>query len=297
MKYDLPLKIKDRLKENYSLSKQTWFQTGGKADYFYQAKDSQDLKNILNILPIDVPIYILGAGSNLLIRDGGFRGIIIKLGKGFNNLNIKNDIIVAGSAILDTTLSKYALQNSIKNLEFLIGIPGKIGGAVKMNSGCFGMEIKDIINGVVVINRNGEEIYLEKDSLNFQYRGSSVDQNTIIKEIFFEVNYGNQKEILQKMNEIINKRELTQPIKTKTGGSTFKNPKGYYASKLIDESNCKGLKVGGAMVSNKHANFIINQDNATAKDIEDLGKIIIDKVKNKFSVQLEWEIKIIGSDI
>ena len=159
------------------------------------------------------------------------------------------------------------------------------------------MEIKDIINGVVVINRNGEEIYLEKDSLNFQYRGSSVDQNTIIKEIFFEVNYGNQKEILQKMNEIINKRELTQPIKTKTGGSTFKNPKGYYASKLIDESNCKGLKVGGAMVSNKHANFIINQDNATAKDIEDLGKIIIDKVKNKFSVQLEWEIKIIGSDI
>ena len=297
MKYDLPLKIKDRLKENYSLSKQTWFQTCGKADYFYQAKDSQDLKNILNILPIDVPIYILGAGSNLLIRDGGFRGIIIKLGKGFNNLNIKDDIIVAGSAILDTTLSKYALQNSIKNLEFLIGIPGKIGGAVKMNSGCFGMEIKDIINGVVVINRNGEEIYLEKDSLNFQYRGSSVDQNTIIKEIFFEVNYGNQKEILQKMNEIINKRELTQPIKTKTGGSTFKNPKGYYASKLIDESNCKGLKVGGAMVSNKHANFIINQDNATAKDIEDLGKIIIDKVKNKFSVQLEWEIKIIGSDI
>lgn len=294
MNFNFTNKFQSKFEYDYSLSKLTWFKTGGNVKGYSYINNTEDLKEILLKIPNEIQIFVLGAGSNVLIRDNGFEGIVIKLGKEFNKIKIKDEKIYAGSGVLDSNLSKFALENSLKNLEFYSGIPGTLGGAIKMNAGCYGSETKNVIEGVKVLNRNAEEKLLKNFELGFDYRSSFISKDTIITEIIIPCNKGNKKDIKYRMEEIISKRENTQPLRVKTGGSTFKNPKGFFAAKLIEDSGCKGLQVGDAIVSEKHANFIINTNKASAKNIEDLGKKIIDRVFSKFNILLDWEIKIIG---
>jgi len=278
---------------DYEIYKYTWFRTGGIADCFCLVNDENELVKILNQID-NIPYFIIGAGSNLLVRDGGFKGLIIKLGKNFNKIEYTNNNLTVGASILDINLSKFALSNSIKNFEFFSGIPGSIGGAIKMNAGCFNSETKDFLRNITVINNLGQKKMVNSSELQFSYRESNLEKTDIVISAEFEVQKGEKEEIQEKLNKIKYTRENTQPIKFKTSGSTFKNPKDYYAAKLIEESGCKGLKNGGAIISDIHSNFIINFDNATATDIENLGKIIIEKVYKKFGITLDWEIKIIG---
>ncbi|PPR42335.1 MAG: UDP-N-acetylenolpyruvoylglucosamine reductase [Alphaproteobacteria bacterium MarineAlpha5_Bin11] len=294
MKYNLPNNLKSKIYEDFNISKLTWFQTGGNVDIFCVVENIYDLKVILSYLPKDVKIFILGSGSNILVRDGGFNGVVFKLGKGFKNLSINNDSVISGSAVMDATLANFALKNSVLGLEFYVGIPGSVGGAIQMNSGCYGSETKDVVKEVCVIDRFGEEKIISLNELNFRYRGSSIEKYGIVKEVYFKKNIGNVADIKSKMNEIINKRRFSQPLGKKTGGSTFKNPEGMFAAKLIEESDCKGLQSGRAIISDKHSNFIINQGDATSSDIEILGRKVQEKVYKKFNVKLEWEIRIIG---
>ena len=285
-----------KIKYDFELSKYTWFQTGGKALCYCLINNSIDLQYILKQIPKETPLFILGAGSNLLVRDGGFNGIVIKLGKDFRKISNEKNKIIVGASVLDSVLSKFALNNSIKNLEFFSGIPGTVGGAIKMNAGCFGYETKDCIEKFSVINRLGiKKIYSKKDA-NFNYRTSSVTDDLIIESAVFVSKKGDKDQINSKMIDIINQRERSQPLKTKTGGSTFKNPKNLFAAKLIEESNCKGLSYGDAIVSEKHSNFIINTGNASANDIESLGEKVRERVYRKFNILLDWEIKIIGTN-
>jgi len=291
---ELSKSLKSKFIFDYDTKNITWFKAGGKADVYCLVDNISDLQIILKNIE-NIPFVVVGAGSNLLVRDSGYKGIIIKLGKMFNNINLNNSKIIAGASILDSNLSKFALLNSIKNLEFYSGIPGSIGGAIKMNAGCFGYETKDIVNKVTIIEKNGKIKNLENKSLNFGYRNSNINEEIIIS-VEFNAEYGEKDLIQKKIQEIKDIRNRSQPIKNKTGGSTFKNPKNYYAAELIEKSGCKGLKVGDAIVSNKHSNFIINSNNASATDIENLGKMIVDKVYKNFNVILDWEIKIIGED-
>ena len=287
--------LKSKFVFDYDIYKSTWFRTGGKTDIFCLVNDENELEIILENIE-NVPYFIIGAGSNLLIRDGGYKGIIVKLGKSFNNLSIREDKIFAGASILDTNIAKFALLNSIKDLEFFSGIPGTIGGAIKMNAGCFGSETKDVLKEFSIFKRNGERKTLTNKEIDFSYRNSNLSDNDIVTSVKLKAEIGEKNEIESKIKEIKLIRETSQPIKTKTGGSTFKNPKGRFAAKLIELADCKGLTFGDAAVSTKHSNFLVNLGKATAKDIETLGKIIQEKVMKKLNIFLEWEIKIIGEN-
>ena len=295
MKLNFPNNLKSKIHYDFNLSKSTWFQTDSKVDIFCNVYDTTELKQILKAIPEEIPILIIGVGSNILIRNGGFRGVIIKLVKDFSKISINEKSLIVGSGVLDSTLAKFSYENSIKNLEFYIGIPGTIGGAIKMNAGCYGNETKDVVKKVIIIDRFGSEKELYIDDLKFNYRSSIIDDTSIVKEVFFNLEKGEKEKIKSEMNSIINKRHISQPLNQKTGGSTFKNPPGLFAAKLIEDSGCKNLQIGDAKVSDKHANFLINLNNASAKDIEELGNKIRDRVYKKFSVLLEWEIKIFGN--
>ncbi len=285
--------LKSKFYYDYNASSLTWFRAGGKAEIFCIVYDENELEIILNCLK-DFDVFIIGAGSNVLIRDNGFKGAILKLGKNFNNLKAKDNLIEVGASILDVNLSKFALINLHSKLEFFSGIPGSIGGAIKMNAGCFGSETKDVLESVKIFSKNGSSKILHNKDLNFSYRSSSLNDDDIVVSATFNTKRESKDKIEDTMQNIKFKREHSQPLKTKTGGSTFKNPKNLFAAKLIEESECKGLSVGDAIISTKHANFIINTKNASAKDIEELGKRVLEKVLNKFDIKLEWEIKIIG---
>ena len=287
-------KLNSKFYFDYHMSKSLWFRTGGKASVFCLVFNEKELEIILNTID-DMNYEIIGAGSNILVRDKGFDGIIFKLGKNFNEITLHESFIEVGAGILDINLAKFAQLHKIKNFEFYSGIPGSIGGAIKMNAGCYGFETKDILKDIITINSNGELQNLTKDQIKLSYRNSSLQNGDIVTSANFFYSYGDKIEINQKINEIKINREDSQPLKTKTSGSTFKNPENNYAAKLIEMSDCKGLNVGDAYVSEKHANFIINTSNATASDIEELGNRIIDKVFNQFNIKLEWEIKIIGN--
>ena len=285
--------LKSKIYFDYNVGKHTWFKTGGNAKIFVIAENISELEIIFNEIENE-NFYILGAGSNLLIRDKGFNGIIIKLGKEFNNININDDKLEVGASTLDINLSKFAYQNSIEGLEFYSGIPGSLGGAVKMNAGCFGSETKDSIHSIEIFNKKFEKKTLLKKDINLSYRSSNIKSDQIILKAYFNISYGDQENIRDKILKIKERRLLTQPIKNKTSGSTFKNPYNFHAAKLIEESGCKGMKYGDAIVSEKHSNFLINNGRATATDIENLGKLIIERVYKKFDLKLEWEVKIIG---
>ena len=290
---DLSNKLKSKFYFNYDTSALTWFRAGGKTNIFCIVSDENELEIILNHLN-NIPFFVIGAGSNTLVRDGGFNGIIIKLGKGFNKIILEDNLIKAGASILDLNLSKFAFLNSISNFEFFSGIPGTVGGAIKMNAGCYDNETAKVVKKISVITKKGKKKFLEHNNLDFSYRNSNITTDDIVTSVEFKTSLGEKKEIQFLMDEIKNKRNNTQPLKAKTSGSTFKNPNGLFAAKLIEGVNCKGLVNGDAMVSSKHANFLINKDKSSAKEIEDLGKIIQEKVRQKFNVSLEWEIKIIG---
>ena len=290
-------KIKSKLNSkflfNYNMAKSTWFQAGGNAKVFCTVYDENELQTILSINK-DLPVYIIGAGSNLLVRDSGFNGLIIKLGKSFNKIQINDNKILVGSSILDINFSNFAKRNLIKDFEFYSGIPGTIGGAIKMNAGCFGSETSDRLNKIFYLDLYGNKKEATASELGLGYRKSNIDDSIIITKSEFTFEYGEKEEIHEKLNYIKNIRLKTQPIREKTSGSTFKNPPNHFAAELIENAGCKGLNIGDASVSDKHANFLINNGKASATQIEDLGKKIIDRVFNKFNILLEWEVKIIG---
>ena len=287
-------KIKSNILLDYDMRKSTWFRAGGNALGYVIVNNISDLKTIFSYAH-QIKYYIVGVGSNLMIRDGGFDGLIIKLGKNFNKIKINKDTLSAGAAVLDVNLAKFALKNSIKDFEFFSGIPGTIGGAIKMNAGCFGSQTADILKRILVINKLGKIEYLTKNELGLKYRSSNLTDELVVLKADFICKYSSVSEIIEKKNSIKLKRESSQPIKEKTSGSTFKNPPGEYAAALIERAGCKGMKNGGASVSTIHSNFIINNGDATALDIENLGKKIIKQVHEKFGITLEWEIKIIGT--
>ena len=287
-------KIKSNILLGYDMKKSTWFRAGGNASGYVIVNNIYDLKTIISYSD-QIKYYIVGVGSNLMVRDGGFDGLIIKLGKNFNNIKINRNILSVGAGVLDINLAKFALKNSIKDFEFFSGIPGTIGGALKMNAGCYGSQTADNLKRILVINKLGKIKYLTKDELELKYRSSNLTDELIVLKADFIYKYSSESEILEKQNYIKFKRESSQPIKVKTSGSTFKNPPGEFAAALIERAGCKGLVNGGASVSTIHSNFIINNGDATALDIENLWKKIIKQVQEKFGITLEWEIKIIGT--
>ena len=287
-------KIKSNIFLDYDMKKSTWFRAGGKALGYVIVNDIPDLKTIISYSN-QIKYYIVGVGSNLMVRDGGFDGLIIKLGKNFNKIKINEDTLSVGAGVLDVNLAKFALQNLIKDFEFFSGIPGTIGGAIKMNAGCYGSQTADNLKKILVINKLGKIKYLTKDELELKYRSSNLTDELIVLKAYFNCKYSSASEIIEKKNYIKFKRESSQPIKEKTSGSTFKNPSGEYAAVLIEKAGCKGMKNGDASVSTTHSNFIINNGAATALEIENLGKKIINQVQEKFGITLDWEIKIIGT--
>ena len=289
----LKSKLKSKIFYDYAISDLTWFKAGGNVKVFITVENHKELEILIQALQ-QYKYLVIGNGSNLLIRDKGFNGVIIKLGKGFNEIKILENEIKVGASILDYNLSKFAKQNLIKDFEFFSGIPGTIGGAIKMNAGCFGKETKSILKKIKYIDGKGNILEADSKKINLQYRSSNLKDNDIITSAKFKLSYGNIDEIVENINKIKNQREIKQPLKEKTSGSTFKNPPNNFAAKLIEKANCKGLEVGDAQVSAKHANFLINKGKATATDIEELGKKIIDRVYKRFDILLDWEIKIIG---
>ena len=291
-------KIQSNIKSNifldYNMRKSTWFRAGGNALGYVIVNSISDLKTIISYSD-QIKYYIVGVGSNLMVRDGGFNGLIIKLGKNFNKIKINKNTLSVGAGVLDVNLAKFALKNLIKDFEFFSGIPGTIGGAIKMNAGCYGSQTADNLKRILVINNLGKIKYLTKDELELKYRSSNLTDELIVLKADFSFKYSSASEIIEKKNYIKFKRESSQPIKEKTSGSTFKNPYGEYAAVLIEKAGCKGMRNGGASVSAIHSNFIINNGEATALDIENLGKQIIKQVQEKFDITLDWEIKIIGT--
>lgn len=290
---ELQAKIKSRIFLDFDMGNSTWFRVGGKAKGYVVVNSVKDLKIILSYSK-KINYYIVGAGSNILVRDSGFDGLIIKLGKSFNKITIKKNILSVGAGVLDVNLAKFAKKQLIKDFEFFSGIPGTIGGAVKMNAGCYGSETADKLDRVLIINEFCKTEYVKVNDLRLNYRSSSLNQKSIVIKADFNFQYGSLDKIIKKNNEIKLKRESSQPLRSKTSGSTFKNPTGEFAARLIEKAGCKGKKIGGASISLLHSNFIINDGSATAHDIESLGKFIINKVIKKFNIRLEWEIKILG---
>ena len=288
----------DRLRANADLSKTNWFRVGGPAEWLFKPKDPKDLSAFLKLLPMDIPVTVLGVGSNIIIRDGGIDGVVIKLGRGFTQLSLEDDnIIRAGASCLDIHLAQFALENSLGGLEFMSGIPGTIGGAVRMNAGAYGSDISKVLVAAEIVERDGLVRQLDSEELGFTYRNSRVSSGAIVTGALFKGYEGDKVAIANKMRDIAASREDTQPIRMRTGGSTFKNPPGQKAWQLIDESECRGLKIGGAQVSEQHCNFLINTGDATAADLEALGEEVIKRVQETTGVTLQWEIKRIGKTL
>ena len=286
-------KIKGIYKRNFSLSRLTWFQTGGKAEILFIPKDLLDLQFFLKNTKYR-SINIIGGGSNLLIRDGGIKGVVIKLGSGFDFVNLKKNYVLCGASVKNINLSNKMAKNKIKGYEFLSTIPGTIGGSIFMNAGCFGTEIKNLVKSVIVLNKKGNLVELNKNLINFKYRASGINKNYIIVATKLKISEGNEKKIRQNIKKFLDLRKKTQPNKVLTGGSTFINPKRKKAWKLIKDSGCQSMFVGGAKISNKHCNFLVNTGNANSTDLETLGNKIRSKVFKKTGEKLNWEIKRIG---
>ena len=288
--------IRGVLKQNYNLKHLTWLKVGGDADIFFKPEDIEDLKIFLKENNNRFPITVIGAGSNLIIRDKGVEGVVIKLGRNFTDIQfVDNNLIVAGAGCLNSSLAKFCLVNSITGFEFLIGIPGTVGGGVAMNAGSYGCEFKDIVASVEVLDTEGNLIIIPLDRIGFSYRTNSLPKDLIFTRVFFQAkNKEDTNKIKQKMDEISAIRSSSQPVSEKTGGSTFANPKGFKAWELIDKAGLRSARVGGACMSEMHCNFMINDNNATATDMENLGELIRQKVKENSSIELQWEIKRIG---
>lgn len=288
-------KVRGKYKKDEPLSKHTWFAVGGPAEVMFFPEDEDDLSYFMKNRPYNLPTFIIGAGSNLLVRDGGIPGVVIKLdNKNFKKSEITENTITLGAGFRNRSLEKILIENGIGGLEFLCSIPGLIGGSVKTNAGCYGTEVKDVIAKATIVNGEGEKKTIGVDDLKLSYRSSLFPDDWIITSITFKIRKDTPENIARIINENREKRLKTQPHNERTAGSTFKNPEGLKAWELIKKSGCADLQINGAKVSEKHCNFLINTGSATAADIENLGETIIKKVKEKTAITLEWEIKRMG---
>lgn len=283
--------LRGRISSGQKLADVTWFRVGGPAQALFSPADEADLAYFLANIPADLPITVIGLGSNLLVRDGGVEGVVIRLGKGFAAVKAEEGHrLRAGTAVPDVKVARAAADAGIAGLAFYRGIPGSIGGALRMNAGAHGRETKDVLIGARAVDRSGKIHELSLADMGFTYRHSAVPADWILTEALYQGVPGDPAEILKEMDEVAEYREKNQPIKERTGGSTFKNPPGQSAWKLIDEAGCRGLRVGGAKVSEMHCNFLINDAGATAEDIERLGETVRARVKARSGVMLQWEI-------
>jgi UDP-N-acetylmuramate dehydrogenase len=284
-----------RYAENVSLAPITWFRVGGPAEVMFRPADADDLAAFIAAKPADVPTTVLGVGSNLLVRDGGIPGVVIRLGRGFASIAaLDGDTLNAGSAALDVNVARMALDSGIGGLEFLSGIPGTIGGALRMNAGAYGSEIEDVLVSARAVDGLGEIRDLDAANLGFAYRFCAVPADWIFVSAVLRGHGEDRQAIGRRMEEIRNAREATQPIRSRTGGSTFANPPGAKAWDLIDRAGCRGLTIGGAKISEQHCNFLINTGTATAADLEALGEEVRRRVLAETGVVLSWEIHRVG---
>jgi UDP-N-acetylmuramate dehydrogenase len=287
--------LRGRLLANRSLAELTWFRVGGPAQVLFAPADENDLAYFLANLPKELPVYVVGVGSNLIVRDGGLLGVVIRLTpRGFGETSAEGDIVSAGAAALDKRVAETAAAASLGGLEFLFGIPGTIGGALRMNAGANGSETRDVLIEASGVGRDGQQVRFANADMKFVYRNSGVDPSIIFTSARFRGLAAAPEAIRARMNEVQSHRETAQPIREKTGGSTFKNPPDNSAWKLIDAAGCRGLRVGGAQVSEMHCNFLINTGAATGHDIETLGETVRARVKENSGIELHWEIKRIG---
>jgi UDP-N-acetylmuramate dehydrogenase len=286
--------LRGRLLANQSLAELTWFRVGGPAQVLFMPEHEQDLSYALAHLPAEIPVTVIGLGSNLIVRDGGVPGVAIRLGRGFGNVTVEDTRIRAGAAVPDVKVARAAQEAGIAGLSFMRGIPGGVGGALRMNGGAYGRETKDALIEARAVDRHGRIHVLRNADMGYSYRHCGVPADSIFTEALYQGERGDPAVIAAEMDKITESREATQPIKSRTGGSTFKNPPGRKAWQLIDAAGCRGLKVGGAQVSEMHCNFLINLGSATAADIETLGETVRRRVRENSGVELEWEIERIG---
>jgi UDP-N-acetylmuramate dehydrogenase len=287
--------LRGRLLANEVLAPLTWFRVGGPAQVLFTPADENDLAYFLKNLPRDLPVTVVGVGSNLIVRDGGVPGVVIRLApRGFGEIETEGEIVRAGTAALDKRVAEVAATANLSGLEFLFGIPGSIGGALRMNAGANGGETKDVLIEAIALDRQGNRHRFDNAEMKFTYRANGLDPSLIFTSARFRATPAAPETIRARMTEVQTHRETAQPIREKTGGSTFKNPPGHSAWKLVDAAGCRGLKVGGAQVSEMHCNFLINTGDATAHDIEQLGETVRARVKATSGIELQWEIKRIG---
>jgi UDP-N-acetylmuramate dehydrogenase len=294
LKAQMP-ELRGRLMANQPLAELTWFRAGGPAQLLFMPEDEQDLAYFLAHLPAEIPVTVVGLGSNLIVRDGGIPGVVIRLGRGFGHVAAEEGArIRAGAAVPDVKVARVAQDAAIAGLSFYRGIPGAIGGALRMNGGAYGGETKDVLIEARGVDRSGHVHVFSNAGMHYTYRHCGVAGDVIFTEALFQGTPGDPAVIAAEMDKITESREATQPIKSRTGGSTFKNPPGHKAWQLIDAAGCRGLAVGAAQVSELHCNFLINRGGATAADIERLGETVRARVRETSGVELEWEIKRIG---
>ncbi len=286
--------LRGRLLANQPLADLTWFRVGGPAQVLFMPEDESDLAYFLRHLPAEIPVTVIGLGSNLIVRDGGVPGVVIRLGRGFSDIKVDGATIMAGTGVPDVKVARAAQEAGISGLSFMRGIPGAIGGALRMNGGAYGRETKDVMVSARAVDRKGNIRTLSNADMGFHYRHTDAPEDLIFTQATFAGTPGDRAAIAAEMDKITEAREATQPIKSRTGGSTFKNPPGQKAWQLIDAAGCRGLTIGQAQVSEMHCNFLINLGGATAADIETLGETVRKRVQEASGIALEWEIKRIG---
>jgi len=287
--------LRGRLLANEPLGPLTWFRVGGPAQVLFTPADEDDLAYFLARLPQHIPVYVIGVGSNLIVRDGGVGGVVIRLSpRGFGEVRVEGETVRAGTAALDKRVAEAAAAANLAGLEFYFSIPGSIGGALRMNAGANGSETKDVLIEARGVTRAGEPVTFSNAEMKFVYRNSGVDPSVVFTSALYRGRRADPDLIRARMAEVQTHRETVQPIREKTGGSTFKNPPGHSAWKLIDAAGMRGFRVGGAQVSEMHCNFLINTGDATARDIETLGETVRTRVKETSGIELQWEIKRIG---
>jgi UDP-N-acetylmuramate dehydrogenase len=293
--YALPA-VRGKVTQGAQLAPLVWFKSGGPAEWLFEPADVKDLADFLSVLDPSVPVMALGLGSNLIVRDGGVAGVVVRLGKAFAKVSDVDDVTLdCGAGASGILVSSTARDNCIAGMEFLRSIPGTVGGFVRMNGGAYGGEVKDILVDCDVVLRDGKIAKLSVDDLHYSYRHSELPAGAIVVAARFRGRAGDADAIQAEMNRISASREASQPLRSKTGGSTFKNPDGQKAWQLVDEAGCRGLQIGGAQVSEKHTNFLINIGDASSADIEELGEEVRRRVKAKSGVDLHWEIQRVGA--
>ena len=286
--------VQGRVQANAPLAANSWFRVGGDAEILARPSGAADLSTLLRGIPMHVPVTVLGAASNVIIRDGGIAGLVIRLGRGFNAIEMQPDGVIAGAAALDATVAEHAAQAGLAGLEFLSGVPGTIGGGVAMNAGAYGSDVASTLDWAEIVTRQGKLLRLSAGQIGFAYRHSSLPPECVVTRARFVARPGEAPAIAARMADIRSSREATQPVRARTGGSTFRNPEGGKAWELIDAAGCRGMTRGGAQVSEKHCNFLLNVDHATAADLEGLGEEVRRRVQAVSGVALAWEIKRIG---